>query len=124
MGSKQSFKRHERVASSILVATSKVFSRLHLLDSCFENLNIVCRFVKVSPDLRICWIYIGLLFGGDIDSILKILDRYKPRIRSMLAEEVTLRFFPEIRFTRETKSENALRVCELLNTLKTDEPVE
>lgn len=112
--------RCERLASNVMEAVSEVFSNLCSLDKFFDGLKVNCTGVKVSPDLRRCSIYValGLEGGGDEDKLIKALEAFKPRIRFLLAKKVSIKFFPEIAFMRESKSKNVARVYEALCAIK------
>lgn len=108
--------RHERIASTIRAALSGVLRNLCSLDKYFDGRGVHCTSVKVSQDLRQCRIYVSLGTGstGSIDELVAALNSHKARIRFLLAKEVSLRFFPDIFFMKESKSDNVARVYEIL----------
>ncbi len=75
--------------------------------------------VSVAPDLRDAKVYV--LINGSEDEIvsaLKTLRNASTFVRQQVAMNLDLRHAPHIHFVRDTAEENAARVNEILDDLK------
>jgi len=75
--------------------------------------------VKVSPDLRKAWVYLGIM--GDDDEVARTLaglESAKGYMRAHLGKHLRLRFLPEIEFKHEHTAEDALELERLIRMSK------
>jgi ribosome-binding factor A len=68
----------------------------------------------MSPDLRLASIYVMPLGGKDLKPVLAALERNKKYIRGEIAQEVNLKFAPDIRFMADETFDEADRIERLL----------
>lgn len=81
--------------------------------------------VNVTEDLKFADIYFSILpplndeeKQYDHEEILEALNEIKGFLRKRVAEEVDIRFTPEIRVKLDNSMENAMKITKLLNELK------
>ncbi len=114
-----SFTRADRVAGKLqrvlceLLTTKVKDPRLHL---------VTVTSVKLSPDLKLAKIYFTTAGGS-----AKTKDAYKGfetargYIKRSLAQELGLRYMPDLRFYYDDSFDTSARVNKLLKSLKTNE---
>ena len=72
--------------------------------------------VRLTPDLREARIYFSVLGNADDKArVEKILNKWKGRLRSLLASRITLRFHPSLEFRLDETLEYAMRIEELID---------
>lgn len=81
--------------------------------------------VSVTEDLKFADTYFSILpplndeeKKYDHEEILEALNEIKGFLRKRVAEEVDIRFTPEIRVKLDNSMENAMKITKLLNDLK------
>jgi len=81
--------------------------------------------VNVTEDLKFADTYFSILpplndeeKQYDHEEILEALNEIKGFLRKRVAEEVDIRFTPEIRVKLDNSMENAMKITKLLNDLK------
>jgi len=81
--------------------------------------------VDVTEDLKFADTYFSILPPLNIDEkqydheeILEALNEIKGFLRKRVAEEVDIRYTPEIRVKLDNSMENAMKITKLLNDLK------
>ena len=81
--------------------------------------------VNVTEDLKFADTYFSILpplnneeKQYDNEEILEALNEIKGFLRKRVAEEVDIRFTPEIRVKLDNSMENAMKITKLLNDLK------
>lgn len=74
--------------------------------------------VDITPDLKQCFIYLGVLGkeGGD-EVVLKKLQAYRPQIQRALYKRVILRNSPQLLFRVDHSIERGVRVLNLIESL-------
>ncbi len=72
--------------------------------------------VRVTGDLRHARVYVTPLGGGDAEPLLAALKRAAPFLRHRVAEQMTLRFVPEMTFVADTSLDHAAHIDALLRT--------
>lgn len=78
--------------------------------------------VRVSPDLRIAYIYFTTLGNQEAaERSLEALNRAKSFIRNEIAPHVKMRFVPELRFFIDDTFEYARKIEKLLDDIKKEE---
>ena len=112
-------RRSERVASGIqrVLGTALV---QEIRDPLAAQANIT--HVNVSPDLRQARVYFALLSGEEPDpgAATDALTRAIPFLRRQLAEQLDLRFTPNIQFVYDEQLQGARRIQSLLKSLHED----
>jgi len=109
-------RRPERLAESLKEEISEVVG-FELDDPTLEMVTVTD--VTVAPDLRDAKVYV-LIRGSEaeIERALSSLRRASAYVRQQVATNLDLRFAPHVHFVRDTAEENATRVGELLDELK------
>ena len=81
--------------------------------------------VDVTEDLKFADVYFSILpplnsdeKQYDNEEILEALNEIKGFLRKRVAEEVDIRYTPEIRVKLDNSMENAMKITKLLNDLK------
>lgn len=79
--------------------------------------------VRVTEDLKFADVYFSILSDIntqkiDKESVLEGLNQIKGFLRKRVADEIEIRFIPEIRVKLDNSMENAARISKLLNELK------
>ena len=98
-----------------------------------ELSRITLTAVELTPDLksaRIFWSYNQLLSGGaatnplstdaDIRQIEQVLIAAKPSLRKRVADELNLRYTPQLEFRYDRSVENGSRIEALLKQVSTE----
>ena len=88
-----------RVGEMIRRTLSDVLMRGLVHDPALNAMSITVGEVAVSPDLRVATVYVSPLMGaGTAEGAIAALARHKGILRKMVADEMTLKFAPELRF--------------------------
>lgn len=81
--------------------------------------------VRVTEDLKFADVYFSILSGyvdGEKapkkESILEGLNQIKGYLRKRIAEEIAIRYIPEVRVKLDDSIEHAIKISKLLNDLK------
>ncbi|QNM15247.1 MULTISPECIES: 30S ribosome-binding factor RbfA [Fusobacterium] len=79
--------------------------------------------VRVTEDLKFADVYFSILSSvndtpADRESILEGLNEIKGFLRKKVAEEIEIRYIPEIRVKIDDSIEHAVKISKLLNDLK------
>ncbi|CAN2326296.1 30S ribosome-binding factor RbfA [Fusobacterium sp. oral taxon C10] len=81
--------------------------------------------VDVTEDLKFADVYFSILpplnsdeKQYDNEEILEALNEIKGFLRKRVAEEIDIRYTPEIRVKLDNSMENAIKITKLLNDLK------
>jgi len=107
----------------LLRELSKFFLQITLDDKELEGLSI--SKVKLSPDKSMCTVFFYSSKGAeDFEKRFERLILYKPSIRKSLSQTLVLRHTPDLRFKYDPHIEKQLKIEELLNKIKTEEPSE
>jgi ribosome-binding factor A len=106
--------RQLRVGELIRHALAEMLTRGEIYDDVLASHLVTIPEVRVSPDLRLATIYVMPLGGKDVQPVLAALERHKKYIRGEIAQEVNLKFAPDIRFMRDESFEEAERIDRLL----------
>jgi len=105
-----------RVAELVRHAAARLLARGEISDPTLERHVVTVSRVKMSPDLKLATIYVMPLGGEDEPEVLAALDRHKRFLRGEIAQEVNLKFAPEIRFRIDDAFDAVSRIDALLNS--------
>jgi len=94
--------RQLRVAEVIRRAVSDALARSEIYDEDLVNVSVTVAEVQCTPDLRRADVFILPLGGGDVDVVLKALQRNRKEIRHIVTKSITLKYSPELRFIADT----------------------
>ena len=112
-GAQQS-QRMLRVGELVRHIMADLLSRGGIPDPVLEKHVITVPEVRMSPDLKLANVYIMPLGGGDVQSVIDALDRYKKVLRTELAHKVNLKFAPDLKFRIDESFEKSARIDALL----------
>lgn len=88
-----------RVGEMIRRTLSDILMRGEVHDPALNDMSITVGEVAVSPDLRVATVYIMPMSGrGTTADAIAALARHKGILRKMVADDMTLRYAPELRF--------------------------
>lgn len=90
--------RQLRVGELIRRTLSEVLARGEVHNDALRGMSITVGEVKVSADLRVATCYVLPLGGKDAEAALKALARSQGELRHHVAQALTLKFAPELRF--------------------------
>lgn len=105
-----------RVGELVRHAAARLLARGEISDPTLERHVVTVSRVKMSPDLKLATIYVMPLGGEDEPEVLAALDRHKRFLRGEIAQEVNLKFAPEIRFRIDDTFDAVSRIDALLNS--------
>jgi ribosome-binding factor A len=88
-----------RVGEMIRRTLSDILMRGEVHDPALNAMSITVGEVAVSPDLRVATVYVMPMSGaGTPAEAIAAMARHKGILRKMVADEMTLRYAPELRF--------------------------
>ncbi|WP_294706797.1 30S ribosome-binding factor RbfA [uncultured Fusobacterium sp.] len=76
--------------------------------------------INVTEDLKFADVYFSIMGQENIntDEVIEGLNQIKGFLRKRVAEEIEIRYIPEIRVKLDTSIEHAIKISKLLNDLK------
>lgn len=76
--------------------------------------------VNVTEDLKFADVYFSIMGQENMntDDIVEGLNQIKGFLRKRVADEIEIRYIPEIRVKLDTSIEHAIKISKLLNDLK------
>ncbi len=90
--------RQLRVGELIRRTLSDVLNRAEVHDPDLNRMSITVGEVRCSPDLKVATAYVMPLGGGDVHAAIAALKRNKPELRHRVAQAMTLKYAPDLRF--------------------------
>ncbi|MFN3644270.1 MAG: 30S ribosome-binding factor RbfA [Gemmobacter sp.] len=90
--------RQLRVGETIRRALSEALTRGAVHDPELDRFSITVGEVRTSPDLRVATAFVLPLGGADREAALAALRRNRHELRRIVAQGLTLKFAPELRF--------------------------
>lgn len=76
--------------------------------------------INVTEDLKFADVYFSVMGQENIntDEVIEGLNQIKGFLRKRVAEEIEIRYIPEIRVKLDTSIEHTIKISKLLNDLK------
>ena len=76
--------------------------------------------INVTEDLKFADVYFSIMGQENVntDEVIEGLNQIKGFLRKRVAEEIEIRYIPEIRVKLDTSIEHAIKISKLLNDLK------
>jgi ribosome-binding factor A len=105
-----------RVAELIRHAMAEMLSRGDIVDPVLERHVVTIPTVRMSPDLKLATIFIMPLGGEDTKQVLEAFDRHKKFLRGEIAQRISMKFAPDIRFKIDESFDNSAKIDALLRT--------
>ncbi len=116
--------RQLRVGEEIRHALAGIFIRGDLRDPDLVGIPITVTEVRAGSDLKSVTAYVMPLGGGEEAAVVAALRRAAPYLRGQLAQEVSLKFTPSLRFELDRSFAEAQRIDGLLRHIDDDTPGE
>lgn len=114
--SKAPSQRQLRVGEELRHALAWILERGNIRDPELSTTPLTVTEVRVSPDLRHATAYVMRLGGGEMDTVLRALNRVAPYLRHEIARTVQLRFAPHLHFASDVSFDEAGRIERLLHS--------
>jgi ribosome-binding factor A len=108
--------RQLRVGEELRHALAEIFARGELRDPALQDVQATVTEVRISPDLRAATAFVIPFGGGDAAALAKTLNNAAGFFRMRLAEAVTLRVAPTIRFEPDLSFTQAQRIETILKS--------
>jgi len=114
-------KRTDKLARQIQRDLGEIFNSLS--SRLFENAFITIMEVRVSADLGIAKVYIGVMNYPKKQELLELIQFHNPLIRKTLSDKIRnqVRKIPNLQFYLDTTLDNAEHIEKLLEKIKQDE---
>ena len=93
-------------------------------DPVLRSVSITVSEVRLSPDIKNATAFVMPLAGQDREEVVAALRRAAAYFRRRLAEEVELRYTPQLDFRLDTTFEEAERIERLLDSDKVRRDIE
>ena len=106
--------RQLRIGEELRHILASVFEKGEIRDPGLVGVSVTVTEVRVGADLRIATAFVVPLGGGDSEAMLGALGRARPFLRRRIAEEVRLKFVPDLVFRLDPSFDEAQRIEELL----------
>ncbi len=90
--------RQLKVAETIRRSLAEILARGDVHDPELMDLSVTVGEVRTSPDLRVAWVSILPLGGGDAEAAVAALSRHRGELRRRLDRKLHLKYSPELRF--------------------------
>lgn len=106
--------RQLRIGEELRHVLAMMFEKGEIRDPGLVGISVTVTEVRVGADLRIATVFAVPLGGGDADAMLGALGRARPFLRRRIAEEVRLKFVPDLVFRLDPSFDEAQRIESLL----------
>lgn len=108
--------RQLRVAEEIRHILARLLMRGELHDPALAGVSVTVSEVRISPDLKNATVFAMPLSGKGVEDVLKGLNRSAPYLRSLVAQEIQLRYAPSLNFIADKSFDEAHHIEELLRS--------
>jgi ribosome-binding factor A len=108
--------RQLRVGEEIRHILARLLMRGELHDPSLAGVSVTVSEVRISPDLKNATVFAMPLNGKDTDDVLRGLNRSAPHLRSLVAQEIQLRYAPTLSFIADKSFDEAHHIEELLRS--------
>ncbi len=112
--SKAPSQRQLRVGEELRHALSRILARGAFHDPALAEANITVTEVRISPDLKNATAFVVTLGGRELAEKVRALNHAAGFVRGLLADEVTLRFLPRLRFEADRSFDAAAQISRIL----------
>ena len=114
-------KRTDKIARQIQRDLGEIFNSLS--SKLFENAFITIMEVRVSADLGIAKVYIGVMNYPKKQELLELIQFHNPMIRKTLSDKIRnqVRKIPNLQFYLDTTLDNAEHIERLLDKIKKED---
>ncbi len=114
-------KRTDKLARQIQRDLGEIFNSLTY--RLFENAFITIMEVRVSADLGIAKVYIGIMNYAKKQELLELIQHHNPIIRKMLSDKIgkQVRKIPNLNFYLDDTLDHAEHIEQLLEKIRVEE---
>lgn len=113
---KEPSQRQLRVGEEIRHILSTVFLRQEFHIEELRDLAVTITEVDVSPDLRNAIAYTSVLDqNADEAAAIKLLNEHAGAFNHAIAQKLTMKFSPKLKFSSDTRLDYAAHIEDLLN---------
>ena len=114
-------KRTDKIARQIQRDLGEIFNSIS--SKLFENAFITVMEVRVSADLGIAKIYIGIMNHAKKEELLELIKFHIPQIRKLLGDKIRnqVRKIPNLSFYLDTTLDHAAHIERLLEKVKQED---
>ena len=106
--------RQLRVGEELRHVLANVFENGVVRDPGLAGVSVTVTEVRAGADRRSATVFVVPLGGGDADTMLSALARARPFLRRRIADEVRLKFVPDLIFRLDSSFDEAQRIERLL----------
>jgi len=110
-------KRQQKVAKLLQKDLGDIFSRD--VRGILENAFITISDVRVTPDLKIAYVYLSMMMVNDKEGLIDRINQRKSEIRKILGNKIgkQVRVVPDLKFYIDELGENAIKLDKLIDDL-------
>ena len=108
--------RQLRVGEEVRHLLAQVLGRGELRDPFLADRTITVTEVRISPDLKKATAFVLPLAGAETEEVMAGLKRSAPHLRGLVAQEMRLRYAPQISFELDRTFDHAARIAALLHS--------
>ena len=108
--------RQLRVGEEIRHILARLLMRGDLHDPALTGVSVTVSEVRISPDLKNATVFAMPLSGKGVEDVLRGLNRSAPYLRSLVAQEIQLRYAPTLNFIADRSFDEAHHIDELLRS--------
>lgn len=112
---KQPSQRQLKAGELIRRTLADILRREHLRDPDLEGVSVTISEVRPSPDLKHALVYAAPLGGGDMDKMIKALNRSSKFLRGRLGREIEMKSTPALKFAADNSFDQATEMQQLLS---------
>ena len=106
--------RQLRVGEELRHVLASAFEKGVIRDPGLAGVSVTVTEVRVGADLRSARVFVVPLGGGNADAMLSALARARSFLRRRIAEEVRLKFVPDLIFRLDPSFDEAQHIEQLL----------
>lgn len=106
--------RQLRVGELVRHALVDIFERASFRDPDLVDVRLTVTAVEMSPDLRHANVFVVPFAGTAGPRVMPALNRAAAYLRRQLADEVDLRFLPDLHFKLDSSFNEASRITSIL----------
>jgi len=116
--------RQLRVGEMVRHVLAGILVRGDIHDDDLAKYVVTVPEVRMSPDLRLATVFVTPLGGEGAKLVVKSLARNKRFIRGCLAQEINLKYVPDLRFLYDDTFDEVSRIDKLMRTSKVQRDLE
>lgn len=113
-GARSPSQRQLRVGEELRHVLAETLEKGEVHDPGVADISVTVSEVRVGADLRHAVVYVAPLGGGDGVTMIAALERARPFLRHRLAQQVRLKFVPDLAFRLDTSFDYAAQIDDLL----------